>query len=242
MSCLGQTYNPHPTREWYRFNTPCISLINNQTAQDSYNMAMLAKGNVLQYKKNSSNITKNQRYSQIARGSWTNRTTTWATQSDIYTNPNTSSLKRNGYSGLVDGVTTVYDKRICNRSFPLPDNNTLPDIGTDGKKNPEVPEQPKKPRGPVPNVPIQPEPIIPEEIIPDGGTLQCNIVENFCTGQVEYKTKQNFCNPTSASDVPGPIQTLCFNDGLPTYYPKTKLTYGTSGNKWPVNAKFILPA
>jgi hypothetical protein len=60
-------------------------------------LAQLNKGNVLQYKKNSTQLTKNQRYSQIAKGLWTNRTKTWATQSDTYTNPNTTSLKRVGY-------------------------------------------------------------------------------------------------------------------------------------------------
>lgn len=76
MSCLGPTYNPRPPREWSRFSTPCTALTSSITPQNAYNLAMLAKGNVLQYKKNSSNITKNQRYSQIARGSWTNRNTT----------------------------------------------------------------------------------------------------------------------------------------------------------------------
>ena len=52
----------------------------------------------------------------------------------------------------------------------------------------------------------------------------------------------NRCNPTSASDVPGPITELCYNDGQQTYYPKTKLTYGTSGNKWPVNSKIVKSA
>jgi hypothetical protein len=55
---------------------------------------MLLKGNILQYKKNSSSLTKNQRYTQIAKGMWTNRTKTWATQSATYTNPNTGSLLR----------------------------------------------------------------------------------------------------------------------------------------------------
>jgi hypothetical protein len=59
--------------------------------QPAYN-----KGNILQYKGNSANLTKNQRYSKIAKRQWTNRTTTWATQSQIYTNPNTSSLARIG--------------------------------------------------------------------------------------------------------------------------------------------------
>ena len=242
MSCLGPTYNPQPPREWYRFSTPCTALTSSVTPQTAYNLAMLAKGNVLQYKKNSSNITKNQRYSQIARGSWTNRNTTWATQSATYTNPNTSSLKRNGYSGSVDGVNTIYDPRICRPPIIIPINNPLPTPGTDGIESPPVPPQPLNPPGTPADIDPLPAPIIPELVIPDVGTLVCNVVENFCTGQIINKTKQNFCNPTSSSDVPGPIRLLCYNSGLPTYYPKTKLTYGNSNNKFPVNAKFIFPA
>ena len=243
MSCLGQNYNPQPPREWYRYSNSCIQFPIVNDVRSAYELSMLAKGNILQYKKNSSNITKNQRYSQIAKGMWTNRTTTWATQSDTYTNPNTSNLKRNGYSGSVDGVNTIYDPRICPPPIITPTNNPLPDIGSGGVQSPPIPPPPPEPPGSTPILPpSQSTPIVPVPVIPDGGTLQCNVTENICTGQVTSKTKQSFCYPTSSSDVPGRIIYLCYNDGLPTYYPKTKLTYGTSGDKWPVNAKFILPA
>ena len=150
MSCLDPSYNPNPPRLWTRFENSCIfdtTSVPNYGA-DTNKLAMLYKGNILQYKKNSSNITKAQRYGQIARGMWTNRTTTWATQSQIYT---------------------------------------------------------------------------------DTGNTMINMLTNRC-------------NPTSASDVPGPITELCYNDGQQTYYPKTKLTYGTSGNKWPVNSKIVKSA
>jgi hypothetical protein len=73
---------------------------------------MISKGNVLQYKKNSSSLTKNQRYSQIAKGMWTNRTKTWATQSDKYTNPNMTSLRRVNYA-VVPLPTGVRDPFGC---------------------------------------------------------------------------------------------------------------------------------
>jgi hypothetical protein len=57
----------------------------------------LSKANVLQYKKNSSNLSRSQKYSQISKGYWVNRRKCYATQSQIYTNPNTSSLKRVNY-------------------------------------------------------------------------------------------------------------------------------------------------
>ena len=244
MSCLGPTYNPQPPREWYRYNTPCISLLNSETLKNAETIAMLAKGNILQYKKNSASITKNQRYAQIAKGSWTNRNTTWATQSDTYTNPNTTSLQRVGYTGSVDGVNTIFDPRICPPFIPVIIDDVLPDIGKDGTESPIIPPLPKRKPHPINPVlpPIIPEPIIPDEIIPDGGSLVCNTVENICTGEIISKIRNPICYPTSDSDVPGRIQLLCYNDGLPTYYPKTKLTYGNSNNKWPVNAKFIFSA
>ena len=90
-------YNPNPARVWSRVQNRCSTDTadsNVDYAKIDYDRQMLLKGNILQYKKNSSNLTKNQRYTQIAKGMWTNRTKTWATQSDTYTNPNNSSLLR----------------------------------------------------------------------------------------------------------------------------------------------------
>ena len=58
---------------------------------------MIEKGNVLQYKKNSSNLTKQQRYSKIVTGKWANRNSTLATQGLQFTDPNTRKLKRVNY-------------------------------------------------------------------------------------------------------------------------------------------------
>lgn len=104
-------YNPEPPRVWSRVQNQCstntdssnlvyIPLTNQYVPPiiADYEKQLIAKGNILQYKKNSSNLTKNQRYSQIAKGMWTNRTKTWATQSQVYTNPNTASLKRVNYT------------------------------------------------------------------------------------------------------------------------------------------------
>jgi hypothetical protein len=96
---------------------------NNTSSQELFayyeRLAQLNKGNVLQYKKNSSNLTKKQQYAQVAKGMWTNRTKTWATQSDTYTNPNTTDLQRVNYvetaninlnlSGLCPFATTFKD-------------------------------------------------------------------------------------------------------------------------------------
>jgi len=94
MSCLGPNYNPNPPREWNRFENVCAYNNNVITPSASLQLANNYKGNILQYKKNSANLTKKQIYSQIAKGMNTNRKTTWATQTESYTNPNTGNLLR----------------------------------------------------------------------------------------------------------------------------------------------------
>jgi len=92
-------YLPKPPRAWSRVDNKCTYNDSNDSKDSTYidiyyKTALINKGNVLQYKKNSTQLTKKQRYAQIAKGLWTNRTKSWATQTDIYTNPNVSSLKR----------------------------------------------------------------------------------------------------------------------------------------------------
>ena len=54
------------------------------------------KGNILQYKNNNANLTKKQKYSKIARGQWIGKIS-YATQSETFTNPNTTGLQRVNY-------------------------------------------------------------------------------------------------------------------------------------------------
>lgn len=102
MSGLGPGYNPKPPRAWSRVQ---INVLNNP-ADYQVKKQMLLKGNILQYKKNSSSLTKQQRYSQIAKGQWTNRTRSYASQTQTTTNPNTASLLRVNYESvpLIDPV------------------------------------------------------------------------------------------------------------------------------------------
>ena len=107
------SYNPIPPRVWSRVQNQCTytdasgnSDINyNQVyipltkqtvtqAQANYEDKMIYKGNVLQYKGNSSRLTKSQKYTQLAKGFGPNRTKVFATQSQTYTNPNTTGLRR----------------------------------------------------------------------------------------------------------------------------------------------------
>jgi hypothetical protein len=124
-------YNPDPTRVWSRTQSQCTyfnkseNYDTNTTLSRAYDTQMLIKGNVLQYKKNSSNITKAQRYSQICKGKWTNRTVSYATQTQTYTNPNTKSLKRvnaieippNDIPGLPNNIyqTNVTNPFFCSK-------------------------------------------------------------------------------------------------------------------------------
>jgi hypothetical protein len=251
---LGPSYNPDPTKEWTRFENNCVYPVNlpaSISPSQAHRLAMLYKGNILQYKNNSSNITKSQKYGQIAKGSWINRNTTWATQSQSYTNPNTQSLRRVSYSTITPtsgGIAVPTGSPLtCPPVNPvIPIYPVLPNTGGGGGGGgpppPVIPPQPSGGSG----GPVLPDiiPTIPPEplVIPDGGILICGSVEDLCNPTPYVPVLTDICNPTTASDVPGPIEELCYNDGLPTYYPKTKLTYATSGNKWPTNEKFFRSA
>jgi len=108
-------YNPIPPRVWSRVQAPCTYTdtgsnyetayipLTNQTVPLAQAIALdqnLYKGNILQYKGNSSRITKKQKYAQISKGMWCNRTKVFATQSTTYTNPNTTAMQRVNYTTL----------------------------------------------------------------------------------------------------------------------------------------------
>ena len=139
------SYNPKPTRVWSRVQHPCtftldssynsvFSALTGKTTSpleaDYYNK-LLYKGNILQYKKNTSNLTKSQRYSQICKGMWTNRTKTFATQTQTYTNPNTSNLKRVNFIRVPTNGNTTYIHGPYNFNIPAP-NGCISDSIKDG--------------------------------------------------------------------------------------------------------------
>ena len=236
-------YNPNPTKAWYRVESPCpygtIGL------ENVYNTEMSRKGNILQYKINSSNVTKNQRYSQIVKGMWSNRKKTWASQSETVSMPNINSLKRVNYVTVdLNGIPTSAPI-TCPVNPGIPTFSTLlPNPGPSQKPAPTVPPVPVTPNENNFSIPYeQPFPFENPVIIPDGGNLICTIVENICTGQIYETTRTNFCNPTTDSDVPGPIINLCYNPGLEqTYYPRQRYVMPVSGNKFPIGYKFLQPA
>ena len=261
MSCYNnKCYLPDPPRAWSRVQNSC-SLITDiiDTFVVPYTneivpayvfqekMAMLEKGNILQYKANSSNLTKAQRYSKIAKGQWVNRNTTWATQSTRgYTNPNSTSLKRTGnfvniaidpITGAVIGPTTApvtCPKKVIPINYGLPMNNGV----TDGQIIPPPPPPPPNPTNDT-YIPLVDTAVLEPIVIQDGGSLICSIQENVCTGEIKINVSQQVCSLTTASDVPGPIGVLCWNDGTPTWYPRQRYVMTNSANKWPLNAKLV---
>jgi hypothetical protein len=247
MSQPTCSYLPQPPRAWSRVQNAC-SLINAEIYEnkDIEKIAMLNKGNVLQYKANSSNLTKSQRYSKIAQGQWTNRNTTWASQSTRgYTNPNTTSLKRSGkeVNVAIDPITgTVIGPTLSPPTCiqPItPYNEMLPanEGGTISEPSIPPPVEPTPGSNVFPDI-IPDTPVLPI-VIQDGGTLICSVQENVCTGESKQSISQQMCHPTTDSDVPGTIQELCWNDGTQTWYPRQRYVMTNSSNKWPTNAILV---
>lgn len=213
-------YNPMPTRVWSRVQNPCTFIVSSSTnsvfspltnevmtaAQAMYLDKQMYKGNILQYKNNSSRLTKNQYISQISKGISSTRKQSYATQSQTYTNPNTTSLQRVNYNEI-----------------PFPN---------------DIVGQPNNISGPyqygIPN-PFD----CSSNVLVDGGSLVCNAYVDPCTGEVSKSVYQQQCFPTSCSDVPGPIQGLCWNPKLQTWFPRQRYTMNNSGNKWPQGYKGI---
>lgn len=256
MACLipSSLYFPVPTREWSRVQGICTypNATGNLLNPD---IQMREKGNILQYKQNSGNLTKKQKYSLIAQGKWVNRNTTWATQSTRgYTNPNVQSLQR------VGGTNTTLDGTPTTRSVtcPTPVKLVFPVVPPQiyspyygpGDKPPEPDQELPDPIPPVPGVDtatampyVPPAPKPSPVVIPNQGNLVCQTVEDICSGKVikRYTTSNkllNNCNLASASNVPG-MSVLCWNDGMQTWNPRQRHVMTNSGNKWPVNAVLV---
>ena len=216
------SYNPIPPRVWSRVQDKCstntdtsqlvyVPLTNSYESLSKYNYdkQMLLKGNVLQYKNNSSNLTKKQRYTQIAKGQWAGRRKCFATQSETYTNPNTSSFQRVNYVNI-----------------PFPNNIVGAPNNVSGPFQYDVPN----PFG------------CNTTVLEDGGSLVGNTYVNPCTQEVVRTTYNQPCNLTSASDVPGPVQVLCWDPKVATWYPRQRYIMPTSGTKWPEGYKGLVSA
>jgi hypothetical protein len=254
--CFNSCYLPQPARVWSRvqnscsFDSPNLNLDLNSLNPNSPNSPqMLAKGNILQYKCNSSNLTNIQKYSKIAKGKWVNRNVTWATQTTSYSNPNTTSLKRNGNINIaIDPITGAIigptDAPVTCQLPVIPSNPVLPEnvANSSQDKEPPIPPPVEPTEGSYNFPEIIPEAVVEPIVIQDGGSLLCSVQENICTGETTYSVSQKLCNLTSDSDVPGPIQQLCWDDKINTWYPRQRYVMSNSTDKWPINYKFLTSA
>jgi len=144
-------YLPIPARVWSRVQNPCVYNLlpnnvrsayiplTNQTvslAQANYQAKLLYKGNILQHKKNSFQMSNKQKYTRIANGLGPNRKKVYATQSQTYTNPNTTGLLRvnsveipfpNEIVGAPNNISGPYQYNVPN-PFDCP-SNSLQDGG-----------------------------------------------------------------------------------------------------------------
>lgn len=232
MSCLGKYYFPSVPRTWNRYENAC-AYIPQQDIEAyqgrkeiyfpylkrsipnvlvNYELEMIKKGNVLEHRHNKMNLTKKQRFAQLAHGVKLVKKT-FAVQSETYTNPNVLSLKRNNFVGITQQGALTNDPITCPTIPVIPSGPILPPSLTKSSKNPILPPPP--PPSPNKNPVIPPFallPLPPPVVYPTGGTLQCNIIENICTGEIlRTSSTQRLCYDTTCSDVPGPIMELCYN-------------------------------
>jgi len=230
MSCLGPSYNPNPTRTWFRFDNNLNDLVSSSEGP----IAMLNKGNVLQYKKNSSRLTKGQRYAELVRGNMT-RKKAYASQTETTTNFNTRSMQLRNSGTIITNNVSRNNPITCN-SANIPYNNLVP-ANYSGGNTPNTPIIPPPPPPPPPpsgdSNPLLPPtndiPDLPPVIIPDGGTLTCNIIAYLCTGEILKVTNNRDCYPTTDSNVPLPLEELCYDGTFPTFFPH-KVYNPSSGN------------
>jgi len=245
MSCYDNNcYLPNPTRAWSRVQNNCSLITSTQPQFNNISNEMINKGNILQYKSNSSNITKNQKYSKIAKKQWVNRNTSWALQSTNGrpTNPNLNSLKRGGnvtniaidpITGAILGPTSL--PVTCQNGDTPSNYDSLPDnVSSSGSEPPQVPPIVSPTSDDIFPEITNDTPIIPI-VIQDGGSLICTIKENICTGETNIMSSTQFCHPSSDSDVPG-NEFLCWKDGTNTWFPWQRYVMSNSSTKWPTNS------
>jgi hypothetical protein len=207
---LNPKYNPNPPRIGYRSST-CNTLYpdatNIITPEQEELIKQQYKGNILQYKGNSSNYSKRTIYSKIIQGGWSNRKRCYASQGVKYTNPNTNFFAQSGNSNiLLNGNPTNYPVKCppySNLVYYNSNQRADPDIG----------------------------------VISNGGVFLCNKQVNPCSGYVKTNLPVNYCFSTSCSNVPGKEMLLCYKSTNNTYYPKPKRVMTDVGGKFPINYK-----
>jgi hypothetical protein len=215
-------YNPIPSRVWSRVQADCVYVdpgsnynsvyipLTNQTvslAQADYEAKQFYKGNILQYKGNSAQLTKKQKYSQLARCAGPSRTKVFATQSQRgYTNPNTTAMKRVGYT------TYTFPNQIVN----APNNIS-------GPFTYNIPN----PFGCANGNAVQDGGVL------ICGSLENPCSGEVYK---EGPQNATVCFPASASNVPG-SSFLCWNNKIQTWFPRQRYFMNNSADKWPEGYK-----
>lgn len=100
-----------PSTDYTQTYIPLINKTVSLKEADYYNK-LLYKGNILQYKANSFQTSKKQKYSKLAQGFGSNRTKTFATQSQTYSNPNNSSLLRINSSQMSNNTPSTFQYNV----------------------------------------------------------------------------------------------------------------------------------
>jgi hypothetical protein len=226
------SYLPNPPRAWSRVenNINCTDPLvpplgkynvfiplTNQTVVPgvaNYQAKVLYKGNILQFKNNSSNLSKKQQYSQIAKGFGSSRKKSYATQSTTYTNPNNSSLYR------VNSVS-------------IPMQNQIP--GSIG--NPAGPYQTT-----IQNPFDCNTDTIEEGGALICGTLADPCSNTLLKQGRVQQCASITSSDVPGFGVPGITQELCWNNKLSVFIPRQRRTMSNSGNKWPTNYKAFVSA
>ena len=222
------SYLPQPPRAWSRVqqhpyctdpanpsSTLFNPLTNNNITQADANLLnqILYKGNILQYKNNSSNLSRNQRFAQIAKGKWVGKKA-YGTQGVAYTNPNTCGLYRvnsfdispNTNPGFVNNVSGPYQTGLPNPNG-CPNDDTITTQGTL-----------------ICNTLADP---CTNEIIKRYTVKKCH--------SITASNVPGFSNPKV-------IKELCWDNRIKSYFPRVRRTMSNSGNKWPQNYKLFVSA
>lgn len=85
-ACTSQPGGPQPPRLWSRAMNSCMNSIPSTT------LDMRRKAEILKYKSNSAQLTKNQKWSQMVNGKGPNGKKVWANQNDLGSQPNIDNL------------------------------------------------------------------------------------------------------------------------------------------------------